>query len=49
MGSFVFLVFMALTFGFTLLFFWKLPETNGKAFEEIADMVSRKEKALTKE
>ena len=42
MGSFVFLPFMALTFCFSLLFFLKLPETKGRAFEEIADMISGK-------
>ena len=41
MGSFVFLLFMALTIFFTVAINWKLPETKNKTFEEITMMLNR--------
>ena len=40
MGSFVFLLFMALTICFTAVITWKLPETKNKTFEEVAVMLN---------
>ncbi|TRY82557.1 hypothetical protein DNTS_005861 [Danionella cerebrum] len=35
-GSYVFVIFAVLLFGFTLFIFFRVPETKGKTFEEIS-------------
>ncbi|NP_001036186.1 solute carrier family 2, facilitated glucose transporter member 2 [Danio rerio] len=41
-GSYVFIVFAVLLFGFTLFIYFRVPETKGKTFEEIAAVFHRK-------
>lgn len=35
-GPYVFIIFAVLLFGFTIFTYFKVPETKGKSFEEIA-------------
>ncbi|XP_016128715.1 solute carrier family 2, facilitated glucose transporter member 2-like [Sinocyclocheilus grahami] len=41
-GSYVFIVFAVLLFGFTVFIYLRVPETKGKTFEEIAAVFHRK-------
>lgn len=41
-GSYVFIVFAVLLFGFTVFIYMRVPETKGKTFEEIAAVFHRK-------
>lgn len=41
-GSYVFIIFAVLLFGFTVFIYLRVPETKGKTFEEIAAVFHRK-------
>ncbi|XP_042194904.1 solute carrier family 2, facilitated glucose transporter member 2 isoform X1 [Callorhinchus milii] len=43
-GPYVFIIFAGLLFGFTLFTYFKVPETRGKTFEEIAQEFRRKKR-----
>ncbi|XP_041828052.1 solute carrier family 2, facilitated glucose transporter member 2 [Melanotaenia boesemani] len=42
MGCYVFILFAVLLFGFTLFIYFRVPETKGKTFEEIAAVFHKK-------
>jgi len=42
LGSYVFIVFAVLLFGFTVFIYLRVPETKGKTCEEIAAVFNRK-------
>lgn len=44
-GNYVFLLFAALLFGFTLFTYFRVPETKGKTFEEIAAVFQSKRRS----
>uniref|UniRef100_A0ACB8FBD3 Uncharacterized protein n=1 Tax=Sphaerodactylus townsendi TaxID=933632 RepID=A0ACB8FBD3_9SAUR len=45
-GAYVFLIFAAMIAGFSAFIFFKVPETKGKSFEEIAEEFRRRKKAV---
>lgn len=43
-GPYVFLIFSAMILGFSCFIYFKVPETKGKSFEEIAEEFRRRKK-----
>lgn len=44
LDCYVFILFAVLLFGFTVFIYFRVPETKGKTFEEIAAMFQKKRK-----
>lgn len=44
MDSYVFILFAVLLIGFTTFIYFRVPETKGKTFEEIAAVFQKKRK-----